>query len=902
MMLISGSMQGQRQPRGVLARAATVAAAAVLALGLAPLTWATDTTCNGEVQDDAGYVCTRPGHAVIPDIGSGQAQQGTRITSWKPSGCAGDDCYFPDLFASGQMFDWYGNSYDRVYVNSNGYLSFGIETAPPSQGSHPSSSSPNNAFYPYADDLDASGLADPAGVWVNDNATCDVDGDGTFSDACYVAQWEQVPDFFASGTVTVRAALIYGSNQAVVFIENDIGAAFPLLVGTENSAGTIGLRYVAASGDTNSNGATTGDRLLFGPETAAPTVTSSDPAPGETAVAVNAPVVVNFDTPMNTSSVSLSVLSGTNPGGWSPSWSNDDKRVTYSHNAFTEDETLVLAITGNSFSGTALTQQDAQVNTNETCPANSYCWDFTTEDATAPGAVTKLTSASGDLQVTLEWINPGDTDLTGVLILRKQGSAVDAAPTDGVDYEVGDLLGVGNEVVFDGSGTSFTDVFVSNGNTYHYAVYPYDDVRNYGPGHAISGLPRSSASFKWVYTSDATTLAPPASVGGTYLVGSGNDRLVHRMAEVDGERDGWVPPLLGGAVQARPKAGDLDPDGTASDWTAFMTAQNGFVYRVNLEGNGDAAAVEANTDAITDAGCASGILQGGPVVMLNEFGDQAYDVVAVGTRCGSTNNALLLYDHSLNLLDTFTDASGNSQLGIMNGTPLLLYRSGDESLLYATMRDDGGESVVAVEIGAGPSFVLPPWRKITGVGDIDASPEIARRGNDPLVFFGNTQGSVYMALALLNTDATRDQCQPGACATYTSDGPVKGLAASTPITLGGTLYENWLVWSTDTTVHGIKVDSSALFDESTYWSLDVSGPSTPLVLRFVGGQSGTYAYVGSSDGRLYEIDATTGSILSSTLVESGHTIGAPTFDYNDGTNQGIVVGSSSGRVHWVQLD
>jgi outer membrane protein assembly factor BamB len=82
---------------------------------------------------------------------------------------------------------------------------------------------------------------------------------------------------------------------------------------------------------------------------------------------------------------------------------------------------------------------------------------------------------------------------------------------------------------------------------------------------------------------------------------------------------------------------------------------------------------------------------------------------------------------------------------------------------------------------------------------------------------------------------------------------------------------------------------------STKWSLSsIPSPSAPVLVR-IGGVA--YLYVGSSDGRLYEIDPDTAAIKS-VVVRAGAAIGAPAFDVRDNM---IYVGSTAGAIYAVQV-
>ncbi|MFC1848624.1 LamG-like jellyroll fold domain-containing protein [candidate division CSSED10-310 bacterium] len=96
-----------------------------------------------------------------------------------------------------------------------------------------------------------------------------------------------------------------------------------------------------------------------------------------------------------------------------------------------------------------------------------------------PGIVTHLIIAPGDEQNTLSWTNPSDADLAGILVLRKEGSYPDS-PTDPTAT-----------VVFDASGTTVTDLSLTNGTTYYYSLYAYDSEPNYGAVVQRTGTPEA---------------------------------------------------------------------------------------------------------------------------------------------------------------------------------------------------------------------------------------------------------------------------------------------------------------------------------------------------------------------------------------------------------------------------
>jgi hypothetical protein len=94
------------------------------------------------------------------------------------------------------------------------------------------------------------------------------------------------------------------------------------------------------------------------------------------------------------------------------------------------------------------------------------------QDTTSPGEVSGLTASIVSNQIVLNWTNPADADLAGIMVLGKIGS-VPTSPTDGV------LLLDDNTAPF---ATTVTDTQAFVGPTFYYKVFTYDAVPNYSAG------------------------------------------------------------------------------------------------------------------------------------------------------------------------------------------------------------------------------------------------------------------------------------------------------------------------------------------------------------------------------------------------------------------------------------
>lgn len=128
-------------------------------------------------------------------------------------------------------------------------------------------------------------------------------------------------------------------------------------------------------------------------------------------------------------------------------------------------------------------------------------------DNTPPEPVTDFAATAGNELVSLSWSIPA-ADCSGVVIVRKVG-VIPATPSDGT-------------VVFDGFGSALIDnQGLINGKIYYYAVFAYDNLRNYSqkawvkatPSLGLGIVPRNpsgltvsltgkSLNFSWVDNSD----------------------------------------------------------------------------------------------------------------------------------------------------------------------------------------------------------------------------------------------------------------------------------------------------------------------------------------------------------------------------------------------------------------
>jgi hypothetical protein len=158
-------------------------------------------------------------------------------------------------------------------------------------------------------------------------------------------------------------------------------------------------------------------------------------------------------------------------------------------------------------------------------------------DEVPPGSVTELTAVGGDCRVALSWRNPTDSDFEGVTVVGRLNASPASAPLAGQEYVVGDGIG-GGQVLYAGSGASFTHSGIGFGARYYYQVFARDERPNYAVGAAADAT--TDALFAtnpvvWLpFTNGAGTVATDAS-------GHGNDGTL--LASVTwGAGQGPTPP------------------------------------------------------------------------------------------------------------------------------------------------------------------------------------------------------------------------------------------------------------------------------------------------------------------------------------------------------------------------
>lgn len=476
----------------------------------------------------------------------------------------------------------------------------------------------------------------------------------------------------------------------------------------------------------------------------------------------------------------------------------------------------------------------------------------------APPAFLTATATGG--QNLVEWQNPASGPY-GSTMIRFRTDTFPADSTDGtlLASQTG-TAGQHDEIVHPG---------LVNGTTYYYSAF-VEASGQYSAARQVWSQPfDTSGPAKWSYSTAASALAP-AGIGSVF--GVANDRTLHSMNAGAGGGDwpgGWSPLAMNGSVQHRPGVGTV-----GGVKRSLLASQDGFAYMVN-----------AATGGLIWSYDTGKLLQGAPSALLSQFGG-SYDLMFVGTREAGADNGLHALDFFpsapptgelawlFNNLGPGGDGSGG--IGIISSQPSVDYAS--SHVFFASRAHPTGStgSVWCVEI-SGPASgssaaVCPSWGSARSLGDVDATPIL--RDNRLLV--GTNSGRVY---ALNPTTGADLWSSPG----YTDigDGPIKGFVAWHS-------SRGELVVSTTSKVTGLDPVTGAIA-----WQASVSSPSNPLVPF-----GGAFVYVGSGDGKLYEINPVGPSQKSVALGGATAAIGSPAWDR---VNSQIVVGGDDGRVYAVQV-
>ena len=202
-------------------------------------------------------------------------------------------------------FFFYGSSYNRAFVATNGHINFLSSQTTFSNVAIPATGVPNAAIYPLWDDLNV--VSGTGSMWTKTS--------GTAPNRSFLIEWRNVNFFNTSLTIDVEAQL--NEDGTVITRYRNIGTdpreqGNSATVGIENAAGTVALQYsfnTAVLSDTQS--------IRFVPPpsgTVAGTVTDANdgqPVEGASVRILNGSTVVGTGTTAADGTYSMRLLLGT---------------------------------------------------------------------------------------------------------------------------------------------------------------------------------------------------------------------------------------------------------------------------------------------------------------------------------------------------------------------------------------------------------------------------------------------------------------------------------------------------------------------------------------------------------------------------------------------------------------
>lgn len=128
----------------------------------------------------------------------------------------------------------------------------------------------------------------------------------------------------------------------------------------------------------------------------------------------------------------------------------------------------------------------------------------------AKGCATALASAVLELNVVARWQRlelgwSSSSGAAGYLLVRNPGTAVSWKPVDGEQYEAGYVAGT-HSVVASGAATTVTDATLTNGSSYHYAVFSFNGAYQYTAGATATGTPGIACPTSYMAVGPNTTV------------------------------------------------------------------------------------------------------------------------------------------------------------------------------------------------------------------------------------------------------------------------------------------------------------------------------------------------------------------------------------------------------------
>ncbi|RKG63454.1 dehydrogenase [Corallococcus sp. CA054B] len=487
--------------------------------------------------------------------------------------------------------------------------------------------------------------------------------------------------------------------------------------------------------------------------------------------------------------------------------------------------------------------------------------------------VGRLTGVARDGSVTLTWDNPFNHG--GTLVLRAEGtSPPNTAPTSGMRYAVGDVLGNATVAYVDefSSASSMTDTAVTNGTTYTYRVFNADDQLRYGPGNQptsqgllVTPRARVAGNPLWCYSVGLDATLQPVTELGVGIFSSFNDSVVAtRTNTTNPSEDGaerFRPVKMAGKIATRfpvvPLLGRPGQQwivvGDQTGMPAVLNAATGeFLWRNTTLGLGNISSF--------------------PVTQLLDYANPEYrttysnvDLAIFATRNTSAQNQVVA-------------------LNAATGALIWRYRPGDLGVVSGGMMVDYTTNRLYVPTLSGTSAAtLRVLNSLTGaevarleLGDLEFS--VVRNATTNQILVTANDGRVYGVNPATYEVAWTVQVEGSTPRTFTHFVRPQG--------------RGFVVSRTNDTVEHYSIDAANTTNvPARMWTTPIANPSGLFTLNVNGVPR---VYVGSSDGKVHQLELENdGTDTGQVTVGPAQLIGVPTIDHTVGR---LHVGTADGRI------
>jgi outer membrane protein assembly factor BamB len=487
--------------------------------------------------------------------------------------------------------------------------------------------------------------------------------------------------------------------------------------------------------------------------------------------------------------------------------------------------------------------------------------------ATATGGTTP---ESG--QVVLQWSNPAGSGFTGVRIrFNTAATAAACEPPAGPSGPGG--TAITPDPAFVAGVQKYAHTGLAPGTYYCYSVFPQKGAV-FSPPRSIVARPFNSAgAAKWAFFVGASSLASPGNgIEAIHVVA--NDGVVYsaRKGATGGTwPTSWTPHSLAGPSQGRPST--IGVQVFSASQVLFLGAQDGHAYAIDAQ----RGKLAWRSDPL------GSMVEAAPSGMFQVFGG-THDYILLGTRNTGIPNvfyALRVADGTI----AFVFAGEGRKIGPINGQATVDYaghRVYFASMAHGTSEPDN-HTVWCVDLDTGRRL----WSR--AVGSVQGSPTV--RGER--LYVGNATGEIH---ALDASTGLPVWTAPFA----TGNGPVKSFVGADRLSPTGRLFfaTTDRIWALDDAPGGTEPsvvwtrDGSAQSEEPA--AQRIAGPSTPTYLP-----GGPYVFVGSTNGKLYRLDYSTGTAATQVAIPLGDLapVGSPTVDGQTGF---LYVGTAAGAVFAIQ--